>query len=263
MRDKLFSLAGTPGSLQLAFFAAMLSVIFQNWDDYYAPLLSLPGGAWWGMILGCALYAVPALRQSGLLIFIAGCFLSFFSHWSTAANHSWLAIWTLVPAAFMASWWTSMLYAQYLRYTMGIVMIAAGLQKIIAGTYLDGSYIAWLSFRGSTTEQMFGFLCSGHALVEPCLTYQLIGAGLILWQLVVGVLLLLGLRALWVLVVEIGFLLGAGVFADEMNFQVLNIAILTIIFRTGMPLGLFILCVAFLLADVVGLGEIYTMLQNL
>ena len=74
----------------------------------------------------------------------------------------------------------------------------------------------------------------------------MIGIFILAWQLIVGVLLLLGLNSLIFLAIEIGFLLGAGVFADEMNFQVLNIALLCIVFRFGMPLWLAALSIALL-----------------
>jgi hypothetical protein len=127
-------------------------------------------------------------------------------------------------------------------------MIAAFAQKILAGTYLDGSYIALLSATGSTTERMFSFLCSGDS-TSPCVFYRLVGIFILAWQLVVGVLLLLGLSSLVFLAIEIGFLLGAGIFADEMNFQILNIALLCIVFRFGMPIWLAALSIALLVLD--------------
>jgi hypothetical protein len=126
-------------------------------------------------------------------------------------------------------------------------MIAAFSQKIMAGTYFDGSYIAFLSANGTTTERMFSFLCSGES---TCVFYRMIGTFILVWQLSVGILLLLGLNSLVFLAVEIGFLLGAGIFADEMNFQVLNIALLCIVFRYGMPIWLGALSILLLVMDV-------------
>ncbi|MEO0764122.1 MAG: hypothetical protein AAFZ09_20345, partial [Pseudomonadota bacterium] len=73
---------------------------------------------------------------------------------------------------------------------------------------------------------------------------------------VVGALLLAGVRSLWFLGIEIAFLMGAGLYADEMNFQVLNIALFCLAFRYGMPPWLAAVCVAFLALDVVKLSVI-------
>jgi hypothetical protein len=67
-----------------------------------------------------------------------------------------------------------------------------------------------------------------------------------------------GIRSLLFLAIEIGFLLGAGVFADEMNFQVLNIALLCIVFNVGMPIWLLLTCLSLLIIDLFGLGNLYT-----
>ena len=71
-----------------------------------------------------------------------------------------------------------------------------------------------------------------------------------------GILLLAGLRSVLFLAIEVGFLLGAGVYADEMNFQVLNIALLCIAFRVGMSYSLFAVCGALLVLDIYGIGEV-------
>jgi hypothetical protein len=62
------------------------------------------------------------------------------------------------------------------------------------------------------------------------------------------------------LAIEIGFLLGAGLFADEMNFQVLNVALLCIVFRVGMPIWLLATCLALLVIDIFTISYL---LQNL
>jgi hypothetical protein len=134
-------------------------------------------------------------------------------------------------------------------------MLGAAAQKLLAGTYLDGSYIAFLSYFGSTTENMFFVLCSADTLNNPCGWHKFLGTFIVLWQIGVGLLLLAGVRSLLFLTVEVGFLLGAGLYADEMNFQVLNIALLCIAFRVGMSYGLFIACGALLLIDMHSIGR--------
>jgi len=150
----------------------------------------------------------------------------------------------------------SYLFSFYLRLTLAIAMLAAFLQKVLAGTYVDGTYIYWLSMQGSPTERLFSFACDLSAGV-PCLAHKLISQFILLWQLSVGVLLLLGIRSLIFLTIEIGFLLGAGLFADEMNFQVLIIALLCVVFRVGMPAWLLLICLLLLVIDVFGVGYLF------
>lgn len=128
-------------------------------------------------------------------------------------------------------------------------MIAAFAQKILAGTYLDGSFITYLSANGTLTEQMFGFLCGPGPYTTPCVAHKALGTFIAFWQLCVGILLIVGVRSLIFLFIEIAFLLGAGLYADEMNFQVLNIALLSIAFNYGMRPWLCIICVGLLLID--------------
>lgn len=134
-------------------------------------------------------------------------------------------------------------------------MLGAAAQKLLAGTYLDGTYIAFLSHHGSTTEHMFRSLCSDETLYTPCGWHRFLGTFIVMWQIGVGLLLIAGLRSILFLIIEVGFLLGAGIYADEMNFQVLNIALLCIAFRVGMSYGLFVACGALLLIDIHGISE--------
>ena len=57
--------------------------------------------------------------------------------------------------------------------------------------------------------------------------------------------------------------LGAGLFADEMNFQVLNIALLCIVFRVGMPIWLLGTCLALLVIDVFTISYLIEQLTSL
>ena len=245
--------------MQLAAWVAIVSVIFQQYDDLFAPRSD-----WFfiGSVLMLAslfLYLIESWRTRATWLFVAGMLVHFLPNWYTAANHSWLAVWALLPLLLYPQWWERPEYSRYLRYTLGVVMIAAGLQKLVAGTYLDGSYIAWMSHYGSTTEQALWFLCP---TAEPsiCGWYVAFGAAAVLWQFAAGALLLLGWRGIVFLAIEVGFLLAVGVFADEMNFQVLNIALLCLAFRFGMPLWLAAVSVGLLCVDVIGISEIITLL---
>lgn len=193
----------------------------------------------------------------GLAIFTIAMAVYISSRWASYHNHGWLTVWTIpVAVLFGFRWWESDLYRWYLRATLGIVMLAAAAQKILAGTFFDGSFISYLSVYGAPTERMFGFLCGDTVGQEPCGWHQFIGGFIVVWQAAVGVLLLAGVRHLLFLFVEIAFLLGAGLYADEMNFQVLNIALLCIAFGYGMRPWLIIICGTLLLVDMYSLEEI-------
>ncbi len=244
--------------VRLALMTAMLSVCFERIPDEFKPenfhwVFSTVLAA--GAVV--ALWATLTEKYSRIAVAV---FCVFFLYdvaidWVSQANHGWLAVWTIPPAMLFAKWWEQPLYADYLRITLGIVMLGAAAQKLLAGTYLDGSYIAFLSYFGSTTENMFFVLCSADTLNNPCGWHKFLGTFIVLWQIGVGLLLLAGVRSLLFLTVEVGFLLGAGLYADEMNFQVLNIALLCIAFRVGMSYGLFIACGALLLIDMHSIGR--------
>lgn len=256
---KQTALSGTGWFVRLALATAMLSVCLESG-------ISLPNdwrSADTSELLSVAglLVTVPVVlfvQTSRLAIVAFTLFLALhvFNDWDTLANHTWLAAWTIPAAALVSRWWERESYAEYLRITLGIVMLAAAAQKIMAGTYLDGTYIAHLSHQGGTTEQMFRFFCSAQTLQSPCGWHRFLGTFIVVWQVAVGLLLVAGLRSLWFLFIEVGFLLGAGLYADEMNFQVLNIALLCIAFRVGMSYWLLAICAALLVVDVFGIGRL-------
>jgi len=93
-------------------------------------------------------------------------------------------------------------------------------------------------------------------MLHSCTAHQGLGIFIVAWQAVVGILLLIGVRNLLFLAIEIAFLLGAGIYADEMNFQVLNIALLCVGFGYGMRIWIFILCSIFLIVDLYGISSI-------
>jgi hypothetical protein len=247
---------------------ALLSVAFQEYPSwlrssvkvfmYDRLVLDLLGA---GLVLAALLAVWARTSRLAIAIFIVIAAISILPDWMAIANHTYLALWSIPVAILFREWWRSDLYAFYLRLTIGIVMLAAFSQKILAGTYVDGSYIAWLSINGSPTERLFSFLCD-NASPDPCVYYRAISIFILAWQLCVGILLLLGLNSLVFLAIEVGFLLGAGVYADEMNFQILNIALLCIIFRYGMPLWLLAVCIALLVMDLYGISYFVGMVVN-
>lgn len=239
--------------LRLGLAIAILSVVFEK-------ALDLEGNLRFGrthlvvVTAGFLLSAILVLSERysrvGVGLFALSILVFVAAKWAAYHNHGWLTVWTIpVALAFGAAWWESDLYRWYLRATLGVVMLAACAQKILAGTYLDGSFITYMSLQGSPTERMFGFLCGPEALQASCGWHRFIGIFIVLWQAAVGILLLAGVRSLVFLFVEIGFLLGAGLYADEMNFQVLNVALLCIAFGYGMRPWLCATCVALLFLD--------------
>lgn len=245
--------------LRLGLAIAILSVVFEKLMDTQANLdferYHLVA-ATAGMAVSLPLVLSERYSRAGIGLFAICLFVYVAAKWPAYHNHGWLTVWTIpVAVVFGAAWWESELYRWYLRATLGIVMLAACAQKLLAGTYLDGTFITYLSLHGSATERMFGFLC-GEEFKGPCIWHQVIGTFIVVWQAVVGILLLAGLRSLVFLFIEIAFLLGAGVYADEMNFQVLNIALLSIGFGYGMRPWLCATCIALLLLDVYSLDSL-------
>lgn len=208
------------------------------------------------MFFGIILTATSKFSRYGIALFSVGFGSIVLGVWPAMANHNWLALWCIPLAVVFARWWEEDLYSDYLRVTLAIVMLAAASQKILAGTYFDGSYVAFLSHYGSTTENMFHALCSKETLNNPCFLHKAIGSFIVFWQIAVGILLLIGLRSLIFLAIEIGFLLAAGVFADEMNFQALNIALLCIAFRVGLSYILGAILTFFIVIDLIKIGGI-------
>ncbi len=235
-------------------FVAILSVAFQHYPywtnpgdlesffhEYSLIVLGL-------VVLSAFLCLFAPTSRFAIILFTACAIFDTIPRWTYLANHTFLALWTIPLAVLFKEWWKSDLYSLYLRVTIGMVMIAAVAQKLLAGTYIDGSYIYWLSSHGSLTERLFSFACDNASGV-PCVNVRIVSIFILLWQLAVGILLLWGVRSIVFLAIEIGFLLGAGLFADEMNFQVLVIALLCLIFRVSMPIWLVTVCVALLFLD--------------
>ena len=250
--------------MKSALWIAMLSVLFERYETFIGYVMS--GEYFISTTIGLMgvallLFFHSKLHRTALVLFAICLLILSAEGWPSQANHSWLAVWIIAPTAILSQWWSYSHYQRYVRVTMGIVMIAAGMQKLVTHTYFDGSYITYLSNYGSISEQMFGFLCTPST--ESCLWHAGIGSFLVVWQFVVGLLLITGQAGLMVLVIEISFLLGAGVFANEMNFQVLAISSLMIGFGYGMARWLAVVCVCFLIIDVISIGNIALMFIDL
>jgi hypothetical protein len=246
-------------------FVAILSVAFQQYFYWrYQGDLGLFFHGYTLVLFGLVVFSAflslsASTSRLAVVLFIAIAAIDLVPRWTMLSNHAFLALWSIPVAVLFKEWWKSDLYSLYLRVTLGIVMFAAVAQKLLAGTYIDGSSIYWLSGHGILTERMFSFACDNTS-GDPCVFYMIVSIFILVWQLVVGILLLWGIRSIVFLAIEIGFLLGAGLFADEMNFQVLNIALLCLIFRVGMPLWLLATCIDLLFIDLYEISYLLNLL---
>jgi hypothetical protein len=260
----LFGLAGRlawPGtmSMRAPLSLAILSISFQEvpllWPaSWSASEAAFALGVGALITLSAILVLSERFQRAGLWLLVAVSVAVLIPDWVRLANHTYLALWAVPVALLFKRWWDDDLYALYLRLTLSLVMFAALAQKFLAGTYVDGSFLEWMNTQSDLyTRQMFSLFCPS---TEPgsCGVYAFASWFILAWQAVVAVLLLIGVTAPAFLVIEVGFLLGAGVFADEMNFQVLNIALLFLIFRTGLPAWLYALCIPVLFLDIAGIN---------
>lgn len=202
----------------------------------------------------CVIFTITEkFSRAGIVLFSAVTLAFVFPILPGLANHSYLALWCIVVAMFIPGWFKSSKYARYLACTLGMVMVAAFLQKILAGTYIDGSYLHFLIFESSKQSTKFmDFLCADMPN-KICAPVVIFSNFILIWQLAVGLLLIFGVKGLVFLLVEVGFLLGAGVFADEMNFQILNIGLLAVAFQIGISRWFFVVAVGIVVMDLWGI----------
>jgi len=135
-------------------------------------------------------------RLSLSLFFLIHILTTFVISWSIFPNHGWLALWVLPAYLLFKDPLADKDYRLFVRCSLGLVMIIAGIQKIIAGTYLD------------------------------------------------------------VIAFEIFFLLLVGLFADELNFQILVISLMCIAFGYRMTVRIALFCILILILDAIGLSTI-------
>ena len=195
-------------------------------------------------------------RLSLSLFFLIHILTTFVISWSIFPNHGWLALWVLPAYLLFKDPLADKDYRLFVRCSLGLVMIIAGIQKIIAGTYLDGSFITFLSHYGARTEQFFGFLCEAGTEILFCPWHQVLGVLVVVTQLLVGLFLIVGWKNRYVIAFEIFFLLLVGLFADELNFQILVISLMCIAFGYRMTVRIALFCILILILDAIGLSTI-------
>jgi hypothetical protein len=243
---------------EICLFVVMVSVVFQQSDELILSTILVPFVANLVMVFCLLAYWYRPLTRLATISFVLAFGALFSVEWMNAANHTWLALWLLIPLLILPEWWRESLYLTYIRYTLALVMFAAAVQKVIAGTYLDGSYIAWLSYHGSVTERALGFLCTEPSLDDSCTAFVMFGTAAIVWQLAVAVALVCDWRRLEVIAMELGFLAFVGLYADELNFQVLVCMFLCIMFKTKLPYVMYVFLLMILILDLFTLDFLIT-----
>lgn len=260
---------GNPFYLRIAMAIVFASIAFEGEQKNIIEFATSPVtptslikfGVFLPVMLAACLTLFPRFMRVAVILVIVVHLPDIFRFFGLA-NHTILAFWCVVPAVLFQDWSQSKSYANYLRITFGMVMIVACLQKVIAGTYINGAYLQFLVSEGKTTAQWWGFVCPG-GIEKSCAGIVAASNVILVWQFIVGVFLIIGWKNIIVLIIEIGFLLGAGVFADEFNFQVLNIALLTIVFRTGVSPLFGVVLFAIIIGDIWGVGVIGTTVLGL
>ncbi|MCY4006833.1 MAG: hypothetical protein OXE84_08445 [Rhodobacteraceae bacterium] len=163
--------------------------------------------------------------------------------WPWSANHIFFALWIMIPVLLRPTLLTGNSFSRYVSISMGIMMVAAGVQKLIAGHYLDGTMFAAFAAEGSLTEQWLNGICGGIITADnarPCSAMVWLGRFTVIWQLLIGICFLLCVRHPVILITEIAFMLAAGTIADEWVFQTINLLCLVFVARRALPVGLFL-----------------------
>ena len=234
-------------SLALSFLCLVLVLsLVRKWDVH-------DGHAWTMLAvilatLGVVLRSFQEGVDRWLLAVPLAMAFEMWTSWPWSANHVFFALWVTVPAIFRPGLATSEAFSRYVSVTFGIMMLYAGIQKLIGGHFWDGSMLAWLAVHGSGTERLVNLACGGALTARdmtPCTLMVLLSRAVLAWQFVVASLFLLCLRSPFILAIEAVFLLSVGVVADELTFQALNLLALVFVARRDVPAWLFFAIIPF------------------
>lgn len=176
-----------------------------------------------------------------------------------SANHHWLFLWLIAPLIWRPDLAPSEGYSRYVTTSFGLMMIAAGVQKLGSGNYLDGSFLTYLANQGSVSERLLGLLCAGPGSatdMQSCGAIIFASWLAVAWQFIIGTLLLAQIRHPLVFLLEVGFVLGVGTVADELSFQCLSVCALMIASRLPMPVWFPSFVVALKAVAIVGVGNV-------
>lgn len=220
-----------------------------------------PGPVWdYQLAVFVSLLSAPAIlfkkTERFFPIFVLGMLYITFFEYRSSANHVLLSLWLLVPLMFFPWAIKSEKYADYIRRSVGLVMVAAASQKLISGNFLNGHMLMYLASHGGQPEEtFFSLVCSGGAYSEcdPLVFFSILS---VVWQYIIGFLLLFNCRHILALIIELGFVLGVGLATDEMNFQTMNVASLLAAFRMRLYPIVFVFLAGLLLVDHVSIINI-------
>jgi len=182
-----------------------------------------------------------------------------FIGWPLSANHHWFFIWGALPVLMRPDLLTGETFSRYVSVSMGVMMIAAGIQKLIGGNYLDGSFFSYLAVHGSPSERTIAFICDFKLTSEdmtPCDAMVWVSWLSIFWQFVIGAFLLLHLQNRLVYTLEIAFLLGVGTIANEWIFQAINLCFIIFVMRCRVPVWFFAFLSCFVILGIYGIDSL-------
>lgn len=164
--------------------------------------------------------------------------LTMIGSWPYSANHHFFFLWIAIPVLMRQELLAGESFSRYVSISMGIMMLAAGIQKLIGGHYLDGSYLAYLATAGGETENLLNLVCGGILTDErmiPCPVLVWLSRLSLMAQFTIGLLFLFEVRSRLVYTIEILFLLVVGTIADEWVFQAINLLCIIFVIRGHVP----------------------------
>jgi len=234
-----------------------LVVIMSVWTSYFTY------SKWdeWPFTIALILASCATIRsfQKGVdawLTYVPAAVITYmFVSFPLSANHHWFFLWAAFPVLMRPDLLRSEEYSQYVSVSMGVMMIMAVIQKLISGNFIDGSFMSYLAVHGSSSERLVEYLCYGTVTSEnmtPCSNLVLLSRASLVWQAIIGVLLILHVRNKYVFGAEIIFLMTVGTMADEWIFQAINLCCIIFVMRYRVPVWFFFAIIPFALFGLMG-----------
>ena len=222
-----------------------------------------PSDFWFLGLIGLCWFVSLRSFETGvdrwLLIIPAALILTLVGQWPYSANHHWFFLWVAIPVLLQPKYLTSVDFSQYVSLSMGIMMLAAAVQKLIGGHYLDGSFFAYFATAGGATENLLNLFCEGTLTQDqltPCLALVWMSRLSLLLQVIIGLFFLFNLRSRLIYTLEIMFLLGVGTIADEWVFQAITLLCLLFVIRGRVPIWILFGIIPFTLVGIYKLDTI-------
>jgi|GEM_PF-5494372 len=207
-------------------------------------------------LLAMRAFIVGVDRFFPLIVIMMGSFM--FSEFRATANHAFLCLWMLAPLMLFPNQVSTPKYSQYIRLTLGIVMVTAAIQKLISGNFLNGVYFKHLATVNKPGTPILDFLCFNQDISNcDALTYLSIFT--VFWQFFIGVFLILNLKQKAIILMELFFVIVVGALTDEMNFQAINVAALMLAFQIRVRPVIVVGIIGLLFIDIVQIENILEM----